>query len=281
MEFSKICLPIAEELDKVKIELKTITNNIGDNSTRDIFKYFFSSTGKYLRPILTLLSSRAVNNHVLESVEQKLIHLCVGIELIHSASLIHDDIIDGDSTRRNHETLNRVYGDKIALLTGDALYSRAFLIFSDKLPKGFSETMGIVTEVMSASEILNASISNINRETYLKIVEEKTAFFMGVCCGLGAALSGADEKEFNMLLNYGHNLGVTYQILDDYIDKDPVAIKNIDITEAFKFASNAKDSIKNLKDSNYVESLTNLVDYVLDLYKPTIEIKNKLEIRVG
>lgn len=280
MEFSEICLPIAKELNKVKIELGTITNNIGDNSTRDIFKYFFSSTGKYLRPILTLLSSRALNNRVPKSVEQKLIHLCVGIELIHSASLIHDDIIDGDSTRRNQQTLNKIYGNKIALLTGDTLYSRAFLIFSEKLPKSFSETIGIVTEVMSASEILNASTSNINRETYLKIVEGKTAFFMGACCGLGAALSGANEKEFNMLSNYGHNLGITYQILDDYIDKDPVAIKNINVKEAFKFASNAKDSIKNLKDSNYVESLTNLVDYVLDLYRPTIKIKNRLEIRV-
>lgn len=280
MEFSEIYLPIAKELNKVKIELRAITNNIGDNSTRDIFKYFFSSTGKYLRPILTLLSSKAINNRISESLEQKLIHLCVGIELIHSASLIHDDIIDGDSMRRNQKTLNRVYGDKIALLTGDTLYSRAFLIFAEKLPKSFSETMGIVTEVMSASEILNASISNINRETYLKIVEEKTAFFMGVCCGLGAALSGADEKEFNMLSNYGHNLGITYQILDDYIDKDPVAIKSINIKEACEFAFNAKDSIKNLKNSNYVESLTNLVDYVLDLYKPAIEIKNRLWIRV-
>ncbi|MEY8001245.1 polyprenyl synthetase family protein [Clostridium sp. Mt-5] len=271
MEFSEIYLPITKELYKVDVELKTVTKDLGDISTREIFRYFFSSTGKYLRPILTLLSAKAINNQLPESVEEELTQLCVGIELIHSASLIHDDIIDGDPMRRNQKTLNKIYGNKIAILTGDTLYSRAFFIFSAILPKSFSKAIGKVTEVMSISEILNAKLSTVNRETYLKIVEGKTAFFMGVCCGLGVTLAGGNEEEFNILSNYGHNLGIAYQILDDYIDKDPIAIKNISIEEAFKFASNAKDSIKNLKDSIYVESLVSLVDYVLDSYKPTIK----------
>ncbi|MBV4416501.1 polyprenyl synthetase family protein [Clostridium tyrobutyricum] len=271
MELSEIYLPISKELYEVEVELNTIANNIGDTSFRDIFRYFFSSTGKYLRPILTLLSAKAINNRLSKSIDQKLIQLCVGIELIHSASLIHDDIIDEDSMRRNQQTLNKIYGNKIAILTGDTLYSRAFFIFSNKLPRSFSETMGKVTEVMSVSEILNARLSTVNRKTYLKVVEGKTAFFMGVCCGLGATLSGADEEKFNILSNYGHNLGIAYQILDDYIDKDPVATKTVSIEDAFKYASNAKDSIKNLKDSVYTRSLVSLVDYVLDFYKPAVK----------
>jgi octaprenyl-diphosphate synthase len=272
MEFSEIYLPITAELREVDAELKAVANSLGGTSASDIFRYFFSSSGKYLRPILSLLSAKSINNQLPESVDYELTQLCVGIELIHNASLIHDDIIDGDFIRRNQQNLNKIYGNKIAILTGDALYSRAFFIFSDKLPKNFSKTMGKVTEAMSISEILNARASTVNRETYLEIVEGKTAFFMSECCGLGATLAGANEEELIALSNYGQNLGIAYQILDDYIDKDSVAIKNISIEEAFKFASNAKDSIKNLKCSIYTESLINLVDYVLDFYEPTIKI---------
>jgi octaprenyl-diphosphate synthase len=274
VEFSEIYLPITKELREVEAELKAVMKSLGGTSARDIFKYFFSDSEKYLRPILALLSAKAINNQLPESVYHELTQLCVGIELIHNASLIHDDIIDGDSIIRNQQALNKVYGNKIAILAGDSLYSRAFFIFSDKLPKIFSKTMVKVIKTMSMAEILNARTSTINREMYLKIVEGKTAFFMSVCCGLGATLAGANEKEINALSNYGHNLGIAYQILNDYIDKDPVAIKNISIEDAFKFASTAKDALKNIKNSIYIESLINLVDYVLDFYEPTIKMSS-------
>ncbi|MDF2505927.1 polyprenyl synthetase family protein [Clostridium sp.] len=267
MKFNEIYLAVNKELKEVESELKTITENLSDNSLiKEVFTYFFSSSGKYIRSTLTLLSAKAINNQLPESVNHQLIQLCVGIELIHNASLIHDDIIDEDLIRRSQLALNKVYGNKIAILAGDALYSRAFFIFSDKLPQNFSKAIGKVTEAMSVSEILNARMTALNRETYLKIVEKKTALFMSRCCGLGATLAYSNEEDISMLSNYGKNLGIAYQILDDYIDKDPVARKNITIDEAFKFAYNAKDSIKNIKSSIYTESLIKLVDYVLDSY---------------
>lgn len=268
MDFNEIYLPINKELYQVETELKNIAEELGGTSAKDIFSYFFSIPGKRLRPTLTLLSSGAASSQQSIAVNYKLIQLAVAIELIHSASLIHDDIIDGDLMRRGQKTLNKIFGNKIAVLAGDALYSTAFSIFSNSLSREFSLAMGQVTKKMCIAEILNAKDTIPKREIYLKIIEGKTAYFMSVCCSLGAAIVNASEKEINALGNYGLNLGMAYQILDDYIDNDPVAIKNVTIEEAFQYAFNAKDSLKDLKESTYKKTLIRLVDYVLDFYKP-------------
>lgn len=268
MEFNEISIPIIKELNQLELELKNIAAKLDANITQDIFTYFFSIPGKRLRPSLIFLSAGTIDNQLPPSINGKLIQLAVGIELIHSASLIHDDIIDGDLTRRGQETLNKVFGNKIAVLAGDALYSRAFTIFSDTLPREFSQIMGKVTESMSMAEILNAKNPSPDRETYLKIIAGKTAVFMGACCSLGGSIVGAAEEEVAMLSSYGENLGMAYQILDDYIDEDSVAMKNVTIEDGFKFAYAAKSSIENLKDTTYKRSLIMLVDFVLDFYKP-------------
>ena len=272
MDFNEIYIPINKDLLKIETELETIADDLGGTSAKEIFSYFFSIPGKRLRPTLALLSAGAINSQLSTTVNHKLIQFAVALELIHSASLIHDDIIDGDFLRRGQKTLNKTFGNKIAVLAGDALYSRAFYMFSNSLPKEFSETMGKVTEKMCLAEILNANDSLPNRETYFKIIDGKTAYFMSMCCSLGATVVGSTDKETKSLANFGLNLGMAYQILDDYIDKEAVAIKNVTVEDAFQFAFNAKESIKDLKDSVYKKSLISLVDYVLDFYKPEREI---------
>lgn len=271
MRFEEIAIPIIEELNEFESELKNISIKLDASAVQNIFSYFFSIPGKRLRPTLTFLSAGAINNELTSSARYNLVQLAIGIELIHSASLIHDDIIDGDLLRRGQKTLNKTFNNKIAVLAGDALYSRAFTIFSDTLPKEFAQVMGRITEEMSMAEILNATNTYPDRETYLKIILGKTAGFMSACCSLGGSIIGASEKECNMLSKYGENLGMAYQILDDYIDQDPVAMKNVTIEEGFQFAYAAKASIDNLKDSAYKKSLILLVDYVLDFYSPKVE----------
>lgn len=271
MRFDEISVPIIKELNQLELELKNVTTKLDDSTLNDVFTYFFSIPGKRLRPMLTFLSAGAINNQLTSSINHSLVQLAVGIELIHSASLIHDDIIDGDLERRGQKTLNKTFGNKIAVLAGDALYSRAFTIFSDTLPKEFSQTIGRVTETMSVSEILNAKNPFPDRETYLKIIAGKTAVFMSSCCSLGGDIVGASEKESNILSKYGENLGMAYQILDDYIDGDPVAMKNVTIEEGLQFAYAAKSSIETLKDSIYKRNLIMLVDYVLDFYSPNVQ----------
>lgn len=271
MRFDEIAIPIMKELNQFESELKNIASKLDSTVAQDIFTYFFSIPGKRLRPTLTFLSAGAISNQLTSSAKHNLIQLSIGLELIHSASLIHDDIIDGDLLRRGQKTLNKTFGNKIAVLAGDALYSRAFTIFSDTLPREFAQVMGKVTESMSVAEILNANNPCPDRETYFKIILGKTASFMSACCRLGGSIACATYEESNMLSKYGENLGMAYQILDDYIDEDPIAIKNVTIEEGFQFAYNAKASIENLKDSSYKQSLIMLVDYVLDFYSPKVE----------
>ena len=271
MTFDEISIPIVEELNQLELELKNIAKELDDTIKKDIFSYFFSIPGKRLRPTLTFLSAGAISSELTQSVKHNLIQLAIAIELIHSASLIHDDIIDGDLTRRGQKTLNKTFGNKIAVLAGDALYSRAFTIFSDALPKEFGQLMGRVTESMSIAEILNANNPFPDCETYFKIISGKTASFMSACCSLGGSLVGASKDECNMLSKYGENLGMAYQILDDYIDEDSVAMKNVTIEEGFQFAYDAKSSIENLKDTVHKRNLIMLIDYVLDFYAPKIE----------
>ncbi|KZL92961.1 polyprenyl synthetase family protein [Clostridium magnum] len=271
MRFDEISILIIKELNQFESELKNIASKLDSTVAQDIFTYFFSIPGKRLRPTLTFLCAGAINGELTPSAEHNLIQLAIGLELIHSASLIHDDIIDGDLLRRGQKTLNKTFGNKIAVLAGDALYSRAFTIFSDTLPREFAQVMGRVTESMSVAEILNANNPSPDRETYFEIILGKTASFMSACCMLGARIVGATEEECNMLSKYGKNLGMAYQILDDYIDEDSIAMRNVTIEEGFEFAYNAKASIENLKDSAYKQSLIMLVDYVLDFYSPKVE----------
>ncbi|OAA90615.1 polyprenyl synthetase family protein [Clostridium ljungdahlii] len=271
MRFDEISIPIIKELNQFELELKNVATELDETIKKDIFSYFFSIPGKRLRPTLTFLSAGAISSELTPSAKHSLIQLAIGIELIHSASLIHDDIIDGDLLRRGQKTLNKTFGNKIAVLAGDALYSRAFTIFSDTLPREFAQVIGRVTETMSMAEILNANNTSPDRETYSKIILGKTAAFMSACCSLGGSIVGASEKECNMLSKYGENLGMAYQILDDYIDEDHAAMKNVTIEEGFQFAYVAKSSIENLKDSAYKQSLIILVDYVLDFYSPKVE----------
>jgi octaprenyl-diphosphate synthase len=128
--------PIKEELYEVEIVLKSIGKNITSTSSQDIFDHFFRIPGKHLRPTLILLCSNAINPCLNIRQKEQLIHLSVAVELIHSASLIHDDIIDGDLFRRGQKTLNNVYERKIAVLAGDTLYAKAFSILSNYLDKG-------------------------------------------------------------------------------------------------------------------------------------------------
>ena len=264
MQFEKIYNPISKELQLVESELKNIGRNLSTNSLKDILGHFFRIPGKRLRPTLALLSAGVVNNKLSETMNQQLIQLAVGLELMHSASLIHDDIIDGDLFRRGQKTLNKVYGKKIAVLAGDVVYAIAFSTISSSLPKEVEQIIVKLTEYMCAAEVDQAKEGLPDREMYLEIIKGKTALFMSICCKLGATLAGATKEEITSLAEYGLNIGMAYQIIDDCIDRDPNAITNVTRDDAQLFANKAITSIGNFEDSSYKESLINLVNFVLN-----------------
>lgn len=263
MKFQEVYKPIQKELTQVEKELKSLSLNISYNSLHEILEYFFKIPGKYLRPTLVLLSAGSVNPKLSRSFNFSLIQLSVAVELIHSASLIHDDIIDGDLFRRGQKTLNNIYGKKIAVLAGDVLYAHAFSIINESLPKSFLQNIIQLTTDMCAAEVNQAKQSKPNKEMYLNIIKGKTASFMSLCCKLGTELLGGSEEEVLALKEYGLNLGITYQIIDDYIDNDINVINNVTLEDAYYYAQKAEDAIRNFEDSPYKESLINMVNYVL------------------
>ncbi len=256
---------VSKELNEVEMILKNMGRDLTSNSTKDIFNYFFKVPGKYLRSMLIILSAKSMKPQMTKEQNVQLINLCVAIELIHSASLVHDDIIDNDLIRRGQKTLNNIYGRKIAVLAGDAFYAKAFSILL-KLPNRDAEK--IITQViekMCISEIEQAQSNEVSKLDYLNIIEGKTAAFMSACCKLGAKLVEAKDEEIIDLESYGLNFGMVYQILDDCADGDCNAIKNnITIENAKEFAVKADEAIENLKPSVYKKGLIGLLNYILE-----------------
>jgi len=265
LKLEQIYEPILSELEQVRHELKKVENDLCDDITKDIFEHYFKNPGKLLRPALVLLSAGTCDPEGFARIRLKLITLSVAIEMIHGASLVHDDIIDEDEERRGQKTLNKAFGSKTAVLAGDVLYSKAFSILSDAFPDGFSQLILKVTKKMSLVEIgqlVSPSVAGM-KEEYLELINGKTALLMGACCVLGARLTSVWEDKVSLVGNYGIKFGMTYQIVDDFMDNDPLGTKNVKLEEAERYANEAKHSISGFMNSEYKKSLNGLVDYVL------------------
>jgi len=201
------------------------------------------------------------------AADYDIVRMAAAVELIHAASLVHDDIIDEDAFRRGQKTLNNVYGNKIAVLAGDALYSRAFLIISSQYPRDFMQLITSLTEHMSMAEIerVKGDDSSCSRDMYYRLIKGKTALFTAYCCRLGASLATDDEQTISAFEDFGMNFGMTYQLIDDLLDKDPLAVMHTGPEEPFKFAEQARVSLAKISDSPYKASLLGMIDYILGL----------------
>lgn len=269
LNLEDIYTPISSYLVLLEEELDNTVQNLSITNNQNIFKHSFKIPGKRMRPALLLLSANAVNSRILPSDDFRLVQLSTALELIHTASLIHDDVIDEDLTRRGQKTLNNEFGNKIAVLAGDVLNSRAFLIISKNFPIEYHNQLTQMIETMSLSEIEQLGSLNgiFNKDSYLKIINGKTALFMGNSCRFGAMLAGGSEDEITALENYGINIGMAYQLIDDIIDKESVSIQYEGLKLAEEYANKAKHSISILKESVYKEKLIHFLDYILN-YAP-------------
>lgn len=174
------------------------------------------SGGKRIRPRLTLYSGMCF-----APLNPLMIEGAVAAELIHMASLIHDDVIDKSSTRRGQQTVNSLYGDHAAILTGDYLFAEAFNILSTHQ---LLSSMGYLVKAIQAmceGEVNQAndqfSIS-IGLQHYFQRITQKTGELLAACCQSGAILAGASSEELKLMRDYGLNIGFAYQITDDILD---------------------------------------------------------------
>lgn len=178
--------------------------------------YIIASGGKRIRPLLLLLCARATNYGGTEHHA-----MAVVIELIHTATLLHDDVVDESTTRRNQDTANELWGNAASVLVGDFLYSRAFEILVEPNSMSIMRILSKATNQIAEGEVLqllNIRNANVSQTKYFNVIEQKTARLFEAACKIGALLSDSSEKTINSLGDFGLHLGIAFQIIDDALD---------------------------------------------------------------
>ncbi len=180
--------------------------------------YLRASGGKRVRPALTLLSNYAVGG---DGGSYNSIRMAAVMEFLHTATLVHDDIIDNAETRRNRPTVNARFGNQTAVLMGDWLYMSAFETSLAERSLAILDVLTAVTRKMTEGELVQLTLldrTDISEEQYLDVLQRKTAYLFSACCEVGAILGGASHQQRAALRDYGMNLGIAFQLIDDLLD---------------------------------------------------------------
>lgn len=209
---------IEDDLTKVEERLVAETrSDIGE--VRAISGHTLLSGGKRLRPAIALLAARCVGRSF---DTHRAYAAAAAVELIHMATLMHDDVVDEAPERRGRPTANAVYGNSITILTGDFLLAKSIWLLSrDEENLNLVRLFADVTIAMAEGEVLQAAVArnwNLNLTTYEQVIERKTARFLAGCTEAGAYLGGGTEAETAAMRAFGHHLGIAFQIADDLLD---------------------------------------------------------------
>jgi octaprenyl-diphosphate synthase len=182
----------------------------------EIIQHLIGSGGKRFRPLLLLICADLCGYR-----GRKCYTLSAVIEFIHTATLLHDDVIDEAQTRRGKVSANNVWGNAASVLVGDFLYSKAFKLMADQDNLAVIKLMSATTNVMSEGEVfqlVKCGDIDITEAEYLTIIEKKTSILMSAACASGAILGNATQKQIDALAGFGLRLGSAFQITDDTLD---------------------------------------------------------------
>ena len=178
--------------------------------------YIAGAGGKRLRPILLLLAARLAGYR-----GPRAVRLACGVELLHTATLIHDDVVDQAPLRRGQPSANAHWGDDASVLVGDHLYSKSFALLVRDNDRAIMETLARATVSMTEAEVYQLQLkrSGLTSEAdYVRIITQKTASFMSACCRIGALLGGVQGPQLDALTRYGLDIGIAFQMSDDSLD---------------------------------------------------------------
>ncbi|GGY79467.1 octaprenyl diphosphate synthase [Marinobacter zhanjiangensis] len=181
-----------------------------------IAQYIIESGGKRLRPLLVLLSSRALGYDRDDHLK-----LAAVIEFLHTATLLHDDVVDTSDMRRGRSTANARWGNAPSVLVGDFLYARAFEMMVELKSLPIMEILSHATAVIAEGEVLqlmNVKNPDLSEEKYMEVIHNKTAMLFEAASHTGALLAGADDRQEKALRDYGKHLGLAFQLVDDALD---------------------------------------------------------------
>ncbi len=178
--------------------------------------YIINSGGKRLRPILALLSARAFDYRGDDHI-----NLAAIVEFIHTATLLHDDVVDASEMRRGKETANNIWGNEASVLVGDFLYSRSFEMMVELKKMRVMEVLAHATNTIAEGEVLqllNCHDPETTEERYMEVIRSKTAKLFEAATQLGAIISHRSEEEERAMAAYGMHLGTAFQLIDDVLD---------------------------------------------------------------
>lgn len=285
MDLARIFAPIQKDMEAVDVQLRALMQKVGEQALGRrsglgildrIVQHPFKVPGKRIRPALVLLSAGAAragsawNNGDHDS----LISLAAAVEVLHAASLVHDDIIDNADSRRHQVSLNRRFGNRVAVLAGDILYTHFFSLVTGltgveplkrfRLLEVFLDT----TKSMCMGEILAQEAAAAGRpytlEEYLEVSSDKTAVLFSACCSTAGILCDLAEAQVGCLAEFGLHFGLAFQMADDLVDKDHGLDSRVDLNAAtLQYAERARGGIGWLPASPHRDSLRDLVEYVI------------------
>jgi octaprenyl-diphosphate synthase len=214
-ELAELYAGIRKDLDEVEVQLQHFTRS-PNQIIAEISEYLFKKSGKRIRPALLVLCAKMLGYKGKEHILMSAL-----VETVHTASLIHDDIIDHSELRRGRKTIHARWGANITVLLGDYLYIKTLGL---SLQSQHREVIKILTDVsaeMIDGELFEYYMSNnmkISEEDYLKIISKKTASLFEASCLIGGILGNASEEDKRCMKEYGKNLGISFQIVDDLLD---------------------------------------------------------------
>jgi octaprenyl-diphosphate synthase len=207
---------IQSELEEVEAEIRrNISSEV--NLIPEIGKHILFSGGKRFRPALLILSSKLFSS----KNSKKSISLAGVVELVHTATLLHDDVVDSADLRRGVESANILWGNQTSILVGDFLISQAFSMMVAVGNLTILDIISSTTRKMTEGEVFQLSLQNaltITEEQYLKLIKNKTAVLIASACRIGALLGNAEEESVGKLEKFGDGLGMAFQIVDDILD---------------------------------------------------------------
>jgi len=210
-----VTAPVAEELvlfrQKYRERLRN-QNSLVDKVTR----YVLRQQGKQIRPVMVLLSASVAGG-----IRESSYRAAIMVELLHSATLIHDDVVDGAEMRRGIASINAIWKNKISVLIGDYLLSKGLLYSLEYKDYGFLHLVSEAVRRMSEGEILQIQKTrslDISEKDYISVISDKTASLIASSCAMGAESATDDEVKIAAMKKYGENLGLAFQIRDDTLD---------------------------------------------------------------
>lgn len=278
MNINEISIPVEKHIKEFEVFFKNkMKSNVALLDL--IVKYLTKTKGKQVRPLMVFLAAA-----VCGEVTERTYSAATMVELLHTATLVHDDVVDESKERRGFATINARWNNKIAVLIGDYLLAKGLLTSSEKQETDFLQITAEAVKFISEGELLQIQKSreaDLSEETYFKIITAKTASLISACCEMGAVSACANKDEILAMRNYGKNVGIAFQIQDDifdYVGNSSIIGKPIGndlqekkITLPLIYALNqvdkneAKDIIKGIKSGKLKKAqIKNIIHFVND-----------------